>query len=429
MKLHLRSIRVVTAALFPLFFAAPVLADVILVDASGAADADFTDLPPAFAVAHHNDLILIRAGNYSSFTTDKGVRVLGIEEGVYVSGISAIQALPTPKKFSMTNTRLDELVIEACRGHVALCGAPEQPNGWQVMHDLKITDSDDVRLRRCKIYGTETGGNNGWGDPAIEVINSEVELVACRIVGKNCEFEAVNRGGGVGLFAGGNSRVRLSLTNVQGGWGSDGCDSWMGNDGGRGAPALHVTGDAEVVVTGSGTEVIEGGDGGWGCGCSNCWGFGAPAIWMRDSAYVRVSGVILQPGQNGYGSGNYAVPIDSGDQSVVDEPSSADPTLEMIGDAVPGQFLTMRVTGPPGGNVRYLLGRIPELNYRVGGFGPDLLVEIRIVNPGTIPASGVRDYNFVLPGNIPQGMYFLGQATVVYQGSTYRTPSQVVLVR
>ena len=56
-------------------------------------------------------------------------------------------------------------------------------------------------------------------------------------------------------------------------------------------------------------------------------------------------------------------------------------------------------------------------------------MEIRIVNPGTIPASGVRDYNFVLPGNLPQGMYFLGQAKVVYQGTTFRTPSQVLLVR
>ena len=59
--------------------------------------------------------------------------------------------------------------------------------------------------------------------------------------------------------------------------------------------------------------------------------------------------------------------------------------------------------------------------------GPDLLVEIRLVNPGLIPASGVRDYDFVLPGNLPQGMYFLGQAKIVYDGSTYRTPSQVIL--
>jgi hypothetical protein len=115
--------------------------------------------------------------------------------------------------------------------------------------------------------------------------------------------------------------------------------------------------------------------------------------------------------------------------SVIDQPSPADPTLEMIGDVIPGQVLTMRVTGPVGGNVRYLLGRIPEINYLVGGFGPDLLVEIRIVNPGTIPASGVRDYNFVLPGNLPQGMYFLGQAKVVYQGTTFRTPSQILLVQ
>ena len=141
---------------------------------------------------------------------------------------------------------------------------------------------------------------------------------------------------------------------------------------------------------------------------------------------MRVSGVDCQ---GGFGPSSWVQGQFATAGSVIEEPAPADPTMEFLGDPIPGQTLTMRVTGPQGGNVRYLLGRIPEINYLVGGFGPDLLVEIRIVNPGTIPASGVRDYNFVLPGNIPQGMYFLGQATVVYQGSTYRTPSQVVLVR
>ena len=86
MELPLRSIRAVTAALFPLFFAVPVLADVILVDQSGAPDADYTDLPPALAAAQHNDLILVRAGYYSGFSTGKGVRILGIEDDVNVSG-------------------------------------------------------------------------------------------------------------------------------------------------------------------------------------------------------------------------------------------------------------------------------------------------------------------------------------------------------
>lgn len=435
MELPLRFIRAVTAALFPLFFAVPVLADVILVDQSGAPDADYTDLPPAFAAANHNDLILVRAGTYSSFSTDKGVRVLGVEEGVYVDGISTIHSLHFTKKFVMTNTRPDGLIVDACRGHVALESLHEQISWpYSKLTDLKITGSDDVRLRRCWIRGTVLGGSGGpwdehWGDPAVEVINSEVEFVACNIYGA-FDWDAENAAGGVGLFAGGSSRVRLSLTNVRGGDGSDGCNSWQRTEGGMGAPGLHITGDAEVVVTGSGSQLIEGGSGGWGCGVgSHSEGPGAPAIWTRDSAQVRLSGVILQPGEDGYGSGSFAADIDSGDRSVVEHPPFPDPTLEMIGDVIPGQVLTMRVTGPVGGNVRFFLGRIPEINYLSGSIGPDLLVAIRTVNPGLIDAGGVRDYDFVIPGNLSRGMYFLGQASVVYQGTTYRTPSQVVLIR
>jgi hypothetical protein len=212
------------------------LADVILVDAAGAADADYTDLPPAFAAANHNDLILVRAGTYSSFSTDKGVRVLGVEEGVYVDGISTIHSLHFTKKFVMTNTRPDGLIVDACRGHVALESLHEQISWpYSKLTDLKITGSDDVRLRRCWIRGTMLGGSGWpwdehWGDPAVEVINSEVEFVACNIYGA-FDWDAENAAGGVGLFAGGSSRVRLSLTNVRGGDGSDGCNSWQRTEG------------------------------------------------------------------------------------------------------------------------------------------------------------------------------------------------------
>ena len=180
------------------------------------------------------------------------------------------------------------------------------------------------------------------------------------------------------------------------------------------------------MITGSGAEVLSGGDCGWGGQFAMEPGEGSPALSAIESSTIRCSGVVLAGGWN---SSSTAPDMTTSSGGQIELPGLADPSLEMIGDATPGQFLTMRVTGPAGGNVRYLLGRIPELNYLPGGFGPDLLVEIRMVNPGVIPASGVRDYDFILPNNLPQGMYFLGQARVIYQGSTYRTPSQVVLVR
>ena len=58
----------------------------------------------------------------------------------------------------------------------------------------------------------------------------------------------------------------------------------------------------------------------------------------------------------------------------------------------------------------------------------DRIVEICIISPGSISTLGVVEYDFTLPPNLPQGMYFLGQATVVHQGTTFRTASQVVLI-
>ena len=194
----------------------------------------------------------------------------------------------------------------------------------------------------------------------------------------------------------------------------------------HGESDVMITGGSEAAITGDGTQVLQGGHCGWGGQFASEPGYGAPGLYVEERSQVRVSGVDCQ---GGFGPSSWVQDQFATAGSVIEEPAPADPTMEFLGDPIPGQTLTMRVTGPQGGNVRYLLGRIPEINYLVGGFGPDLLVEIRVVNPGVIPASGVRDYNFVLPGNLPQGMYFLGQAKVVYQGTTFRTPSQVLLVQ
>ena len=119
MRLPLISFRPVAAAFATLFFAATALADVILVDQSGAPDADYTDLPPALAAAQHNDLILVRDGSYSGFSTGKGVRILGIEEGVTVGGEILIDSLEGGRKFAMSLVFAQNLKVSNCQGHVS----------------------------------------------------------------------------------------------------------------------------------------------------------------------------------------------------------------------------------------------------------------------------------------------------------------------
>jgi len=275
-----------------------------------------------------------------------------------------------------------------------------------------------VRLSDVRIYS-----NLGEDEPAVDIFASEVELVRSEINGWTGWEDDAGASGSAGVLIDGGSRVRISLCEVEGGSGADVFNGgWGGFDPGDGSPAVHVRGSSEVSITGDGTQVLQGGH----CGYfGDEPGYGSSAVFAEGSSTVRVSGVLAQGGYGGWG---WSPGLSSTSDSTIEQPHTADPTLEILGDPVPGHTLTMRVTGPPGGNVRYLLGRIPEINYR-GGLGPDLLVEIRVVNPGVIPPSGVRDYNFVLPGNLPEGMYFLGQAKIVYQGSTYRTASQVVLVR
>jgi len=392
-------------------------ADTILVDAANGPGTDYTDLPPALQAAHHNDLILVRAGDYSPFTTSKGVRILGLESDVEVSGRCVIQSLNSARKFVLYRLELNEVEVRDCDGHVSL----NKINGWPWLRYLEVTDSADVRVSGVRIEGGESYA------AAVDIRASEVELVRCDIEGWTGFDDWDNAGayGTTGVLIDDDSRARISLCDIVGGSGADVWTEWY-VEVGDGAPAVHVRGGSEAAITGDGTQVLQGGHCGWGGQFASEPGYGAPGLYVEERSQVRVSGVDCQ---GGFGPSSWVQGQFATAGSVIEEPAPADPTMEFLGDPIPGQTLTMRVTGPQGGNVRYLLGRIPEINYLVGGFGPDLLVEIRIVNPGTIPASGVRDYNFVLPGNLPQGMYFLGQAKVVYQGTTFRTPSQILLVR
>lgn len=392
-------------------------ADILVVDEAGGPGVDFTDLPPALQAAHQNDLILVRAGSYTAFSTHKGVRILGLEDDVEVSGVCLIHDLNSSRKFVISRVELSGVEIEDCAGHVAL----KRINGFPWLRHMSVTNSADVRASDVKIYA-----NQSESIPGVDIYSSEVEFVRCDIRGWTGGEWDYSASGSAGVRADEDSRVRISLCEIVGGSGADVWSEWRWIEPGDGAPAVHVRGGSEVVITGDGTQVLQGGHGGWGGQFASEPGYGASAVYAEENSVVRISGVIPQ---GGFGPWTWGDDMFASEGSVIDQPSPADPTLEMIGDVIPGQVLTMRVTGPVGGNVRYLLGRIPEINYLVGGFGPDLLVEIRIVNPGTIPASGVRDYNFVLPGNLSQGMYFLGQAKVVYQGTTFRTPSQILLVQ
>lgn len=415
----LRSMRISAILCLPLLTAV-ASADVILVDQSGAPDADFSDLPPALAAAQHNDLILVRAGNYSGFSTGNGVRILGIEDGVNVFPEVKIESLESGRKFAMSLVYADSLKVLNCQGHVSFgAGRREWSAWWSGAADsLVITGSSDVRVSDWVFFDDVIPGQG-----VVTVEASVVELVRCRIRGGLAYWSDTQPiDGGAGLIIDGKSDVRLSLSEVFGGMGSDLSDTCgftcTPADGG---PGVQISGASNLVITGDGPQEIGGGQAGL-----TEWdeGWRGPALLVQEASTVRYSGVYLSGSPSSFGSD----PIVEESGGVAYLVPISDPTMQILGDPVPGATLTMRVTGPPGGNVRCLLGRTPEINQPGGGVGQDLLVELRIVSPGSISTLGVVEYDFTLPPNLPQGMYFLGQATVVHQGTTYRTASQVVLV-
>src|SRR5688572_32926121 len=74
------------------------LAHTWIVDQAGGPGSHFTDIPPAIAAASPGDVLIIRAGLYSSYTLDKGLTLLGesvaTTKAKYTTGGTWIQNLP-----------------------------------------------------------------------------------------------------------------------------------------------------------------------------------------------------------------------------------------------------------------------------------------------------------------------------------------------
>ncbi|HLU38404.1 MAG TPA: hypothetical protein VK081_03410, partial [Planctomycetota bacterium] len=58
-----------------------------VVDVNNGPGTDFFDIPPAVAAAAPGDLIVVRAGQYNGFSTNKGLRMVG--EGAVLLAPSA----------------------------------------------------------------------------------------------------------------------------------------------------------------------------------------------------------------------------------------------------------------------------------------------------------------------------------------------------
>jgi len=404
-------------ALVPALFllAAPLAAKTIVVDAGGGAD--YTDLPPAIAAASPGDLVLVLPGDYTAFTLDKGLTVLGVgaTSTVVVHGTVLVDGPQVTLSAVLSTFYCTGLEASGCKELLLLEGL----DMGYITHDmetagstaLRIVDCADVRVLHTKIQG-------GPEAPTVVVGGSRIEFVQSELrAGGGCGYEPPIHdyplcNPGVCLAAGG-SRVRFALSSAIG---EDGQDHYLWDLGGNGADGFNV-GSTDLLISGRESDLVRSGNGGeeWG-GC------GTPLI--LSGSVARRSRVTLSPGWN-WGYGDSCQPVLGCCDEVV---APFDPTLELLGAAVPGAKLALRLRAPRGSTARVLLGREPVVRPRVGVVEDVLLVPLRGWDLGTVPPTSEIDWEVQLPAGLRTGQLLFAQAAVLVDGGELRLTHSVPLL-
>lgn len=169
------------------------------VAAAGGSGVDFTDIPPAVAAAADDDILLVRAGDYSELNLNgKGLKVLG-EAGARVS-IVAVSNISSTQRAVVTDFEvLLLLAVSATHGQVLL----ERLSIPFGLRAASIVGNADVRMSACDVLGplwiersevTVTDSRLGGrasavgAQPSLSVVGGRVTLSRCTVVGQS-EFQ------------------------------------------------------------------------------------------------------------------------------------------------------------------------------------------------------------------------------------------------
>lgn len=224
-----------------LALAAPAFAgQVWVVDDSGGAGIDFTEIAPAVAAAASGDVVLVREGAYAGFAVhgkelavvaDAGATPalfgsvsLGstsAQQSIHLRGFSFIQA------FLGISQAAGPVVVEDCQVEGGFLFDLTDPFG----SGLVIHDSDAVVLRGSSFRGTTTI------DPDFAVPSWGMRATNSTVFAYDCEFHAGALFSGDGALCT-SAFLYASGCTFQGGAGQDGVDSPFGcipgADGGAG---------------------------------------------------------------------------------------------------------------------------------------------------------------------------------------------------
>lgn len=254
--------------------------------------ADFADLQPAVDAASNDDVILVRAGDYSPFTIDgKGISLLGDELAlVRVLGVPNVVTNVAAGQRAMVrgltfvapqNVDAELLRIEANTGSVWLEQIITLPAElWPFLYNLsvadciEVTDSASVTLLDSDVQGA-WGAVPGQGfEPGCRALRVETSTVYVHGTRLRSGMTTVTGGAGVPGFEAVSGTTVLRDVDVEGAAGGAGL-AFGGPPPGMGGPGLRLEAGATVWSIGSN---IVGGPG----GTDGLGGFGPPGNPVQD---------------------------------------------------------------------------------------------------------------------------------------------------
>ena len=325
-----------------------------IVDATG--NGNFRDLPPAVAAAQPGDILVVRAGSYSAFTVNRGIRIVG-EPGAMVTSTTMATIARVPagetclvRGLAQTPFSDSSFSVQDCLGHVHLEG-------------MQLRGIDVLRSRQVTLHGMTLNGA-----PALRVEDGTALAVQCRLTAA------------VSLLAPNHALVveRSAVTFAHGT--ATGGMNYSGVGAGSGVELRSGT----LVLAGDAATVIAGGDTLTGPPA-------APAIATLGGSILLEPLVRLVP-KGG------ALPI-SGPASVVTR------TVPSLRAAVAGRSLTATAFATPGNTVHLLTGPTfqPPVNLPFGDLWvgwPLLVLSSAVVPPAGSQTTTIGGLPSFAPGSL-----------------------------
>jgi len=135
-------------------------------------------------------------------------------------------------------------------------------------------------------------------------------------------------------------------------------------------------------------------------------------------------------GSGGMVNGGGGKALDPAPGAGVKQPNFDDPSLEHLGEPLPGAILTVKLRSKPGTYSRLFWGTTPTVQPSAGVLVDKLVVKEATIPIGIVPASGVLTTPFMIDPSLPPGSTIFLQAMSIFpSGKIRRTNSVPIVVR